>query len=164
MTKKTLGSIVTDLNKQQTPEMVPVLLKAAEMKSEYMDNLLEAVDRGCKMFPGNFYIEVSSKKERLLDRVYRDMFTPLLACPAPFWDQTVFRYNRFDGQIEYLWTLPGMNEAYYMAEHSKEIMKQPDHTGEKQLLGFVMMAVNGSLTKMVKKYNNEKEDSPLLIS
>jgi hypothetical protein len=57
-----------------------------------------------------------------------------------------------------------MNEAYYMAEHSKEIMKQPDHTGEKQLLGFVIMAVNGSLTKMMKKYNNEKEDSPLLIS
>jgi len=163
MAKKTLGSVVTDLNKQQTPEQIPVLLKAAEMKSEYMDNLLEAVDRGCKRFPGDFFIEVSTKKEKLLDRVYRDYFADLISCPAPFWDQTVFRYNRFEGRIEYLWTLPGRNEAFYMAEHAKEILKQPDHTGEKELLGFVLKAIDGTLTKMMKSYNNEKPNSPDIV-
>jgi len=164
MTRKTLGRIVTDLNKQYTSDQIPVLIKAAEMKSEYMDNLLEAVDRGCKLFEKDFFIEVTAKKEKLLDRVHRDMFTPLLSCPAPFWDQTLFRYNRFHGRIEYLWTLPGRNEALYMAAYAPEILKQPYYTGERELLQFLMMAVDGTLTKMMKMYNNEKPDSPLLIN
>lgn len=161
--KKTIGTVVTELNKQHTPEQIPVMLKAAEMKSEYMDNLLEAVDRGCKMFPSDFFVEVTTKKERLLERTFRDYFTPVLACPAPFWDQTVFRYNRFEGRIEYIWTLPGMNEFFYMIEHAKEIMKQPTHTGEKELLGFVIKAINGTLTKMMMEYNNEKPNSPHIV-
>lgn len=164
MSKKTLGSIVTDLNNQHTAEMVPVLRKAAEMKSEYMENLLEAVDRGCNLFKGDFFIEVTSKKEKLLDRVHRDMFTPVAMCPAAFWDQSVFRYNRFEGRIEYLWTLPGRNEAIYLAHHAKEALKQPEATGEAGLVRFLVMLANGTLNKMTRTLNKEPDNSPMLIN
>ncbi len=162
MTKSTVGKIATQLKQKQ--ERVRAIDKALEMKSEYMDNLFEAVDRGCKRHKGNFFIEVSTKKEKLLDNVFRDYFADLVACPAPFWDQTVFRYNRFDGKIEYLWTLPGKNEAFWIVEHSNEIMKQPDWTGEKDLLKYVCLMVNGTLFRMMKAYNGEKENSSELIS
>src|SRR5580700_5927750 len=99
--KTTVGQVATDLM-QKDPGKVRVIEQAQAMKSEFMPNLFKAVDTGCATLQGNFFIEVNSKNERLLPNVHRDYFAPLVSCPAPNYDQSVFRYNREKGQIEYL--------------------------------------------------------------
>ncbi len=163
MKRPTLGKIATDLNKQPK-EKVKVLVKAAEMKQDYMPNIFEAVDRGCEKYKGNFFIEAVDKQEKLTPNVFRTYYIDVMACPSPSWDHSVFRYNRKEGRIEYLWTLPRRDDAIMMLENAKEIMNQPNETGEKELLRFVMMALNGALFKMMKAYNGEQPDSPLIIT
>jgi hypothetical protein len=163
MVKETVGKIATDLMKKEDHGMVPVIEQAQAMKSQFMDNLFEAVDRGCTKYPGNFFIEVNEKNERLLPKVHRDYFVDVLSCPAPTYDHSVFRYNREKGQIEYLWTVPRKDVADMMRENADEILKQPAWTGEVELLRFLYMFDNGVLFKMMKQYNKEKLETPELI-
>src|SRR5579871_836927 len=99
-TKKTVGQVSTELS-QQAPETGSVVDKAAEMQQDYMKNLIEAVDRGYKDFPGNFYTIVVTKNEKLMSNVFRNYFFNAIACPTPTYDQSVFFYNREAGRIEY---------------------------------------------------------------
>src|SRR5712671_4674554 len=91
--KSTIGKVATDLLKQQ-PQKIKVLDQAAEMKKDYMNNLFEAVDRGCKLYETDFFVHVETKQEPLLQNVFRDYFILLKNCPTPNYDQSVFKYNR----------------------------------------------------------------------
>lgn len=155
--KKTVGHISSELA-QKAPESGSVVEKAKEMSQDYMKNLLEAVDRGYKDYPNDFYVVVVTKNEKLMPNVFRNYFFNALACPTPTYDQTLFRYNRQAGRIEYIWTIPSKDACIYLLKNAHLVVKE-----EKQLLEFVQMFADGTLFKMAKKFNNEKDDSPELI-
>lgn len=155
--KKTVGQVSSELQTKQ-PETGSVIDKTREMQEDYMKNLLEAVDRGYKEFPSDFFTIVVTKNEKLMPNVFRNYFFNTIACPTPTYDQTVFRYNREAGRIEYLFTIPSKDACIYLKNNAHLVAKE-----EQELLGFVLKFHSGELDKYVKKLNGEEKDSIKII-
>lgn len=157
MTKQTLGSIVTDLS-QKTTEKISIIDQQREMQKDYMKDLMQAIDRGYSKYPGDFFVHVETKAERLLANTYRNYFIDRLTCPTPNYDQSVFRYNRTQGEIEYIWTIPDRESSYHLVQNALEVSPE-----EKELLSFILKFADGTLFRLCKKLNGEKLDTPELI-
>lgn len=157
MTKQTLGSIVADLSTKAPDSTDPIEIQR-EMQRDYMRNLQEAVDRGYQKYPGDFFIHVELKAEKLLANTFRHYFIDRVTCPTPNYDQSVFRYNRADGKIEYIWTIPDRETCAHLKMHALEVVPE-----ERELLSFVLKFDDGTLFRMCKKFNGEKLETPELI-
>lgn len=136
---------------------ISVIEQQQAMQHDYMKNLFEAVDRGYLEFPGDFYIHVETKREPLLTNVLRNYFITKRDCPTPNYDQSVFRYNRKKGEIEYYWTIPDKEACHHIKANRLLIVNE-----EQELLKFVLAFDSGELLRICKKLNGEKEDSMLL--
>jgi hypothetical protein len=156
MTKKTVGAIVSELS-QKTPDKLSILDIQAETMKDYQKELLKAVDRGCARFDGDFFIHVATKAEKVLANTFRNYFIDRKTCPTPNYDQSVFKYNRIAGQIEYLWTIPDRDTAHHLKMHASEVAPE-----ERQLLYFIFKFADGTLFRLMKKFNGEKVDTPEL--
>ena len=121
-----------------------------EMLTDYDKNLMESIERGCSQFDGDFFIEVITKKEKLLKNILRNYFIPRSTCPTPTYDQTVYKYNLKDEFPEFLWVLPSQETYKMMQERFLEISPE-----EQDLLGFVLADSNGDLLRKCKQLNGE---------
>lgn len=157
MTKRTLGAIVNDLSQKSPDSRDPIEIQR-ELQKDYMKNLLEAVDRGYKKYPSNFFIHVETKAEPLLPNTFRNYFIDKQCCPTPNYDQSVFRYNREAGQIEYLWTIPDRETCHHFKANAAIIAPE-----ERGLLSFILKFDSGELLRLCKKYNGEEIDTPQLV-
>lgn len=130
------------------------------LQSKYIERLKGSVDQFKKVHPDhhqNFFIEVITKAERLFRDYPRTYFIGRKTCPSPGYDQSVFRYNWLDDNIEYLWTLPDMANANFLASHCLEVPVE-----QRQLLGFIMDYYDGVLFRKCKELNNEQMGSNIL--
>jgi hypothetical protein len=156
--RDTVGKLATDLLQKEAPTRDPIELQR-EMQKTYEDQVLEAINRGIKQYPGDFYVVVETKKERLLENVLRNYFFPRSTCPTPIYDQTVYRYHAQEQAIEFLWVVPSRDTCVLMRENFLSIVDD-----EKPLLQFVLMFEDGTLLRYAKKLNGEEVDSPLIIA
>ncbi len=157
MKKPTIGKIVTDLS-QKTQEKVSIIDQQKAMQEDYMKNLIEAVDRGYKKYRGDFFVHVETKAEKVLANTFRNYFIDRETCPTPNYDQSVFKYNRLAGQIEYIWTIPDRESAHHLKANALEVSPE-----EKELLHFVLKFADGTLFQLCKKLNGEKLETSELI-
>lgn len=148
-TREKIGKISADLwNK--TPESADATEQMREQLTEYDKNLFECIAEGKKKHPTeDFYIVVITKKERLMPNVIRNYFFPRSSCPTPDYDQTVYKYSK-SGDIEFIWVIPKKEACLYMIKHALEVE-------EKELLGFVLDFLDGTLMKKAMILNNEIE-------
>lgn len=157
MKKETIGKVATDLMAQQTHE-VSAIEQMRESLSDYEKNVWECVDRCKKEFPGDFYIVVITKNEKLLPNVLRNFFYGRLSCPTPDYDQTVYKYKRKDNQVIFMWVIPSRTASFHLKEHALEVDRQ-----ERELLKFVMAFDDGTLFKLAKELNGEVDiDTPFV--
>lgn len=157
MNKKTIGQLSYDL-KKQTPHMANVLELSKESEKSYIDSLRECVDTSQQRFRGDFFVEVKTVKEQLLDNVLRNKFHALNCCPSPEYDQTVFKFDHKKGQIEHIWTLPDKESSYMLVHYRNQVVPE-----ERQLLNFVINYASGELFKLMKRLNGEELATPKLI-
>ena len=159
MTKETIGKISSDLLIKQVDDTHSAHEQMQESLTDWDKNLFETVE-SCKGFypVGDFYIVVTTKKERLMSNVLRNYFFGRFSCPTPEYDQTVYKYHRKDDQIEFLWVVP--------CKETCEVMKS-DPLGvpqeEKELLKFVLDFEDGSLLRLSKGFNGEKQDGLIIL-
>lgn len=158
--KITFGQQFTDnvINKEQ--EINELIDVQRTLQKKYIDRLVGSVDQFKKIHPDHqkdFFIEVITKPERLFRNYPRTYFVGRKTCPTPFYDQSVYRYNWKDDNIEYLWSLPDLDNANYLASHCLTVPEEL-----KQLMGFVMDYYNGDLFKRCKQLNGEQLGSNLL--
>ena len=156
MTKPTLGSIVSDLSQKQSDSRDPIELQRA-MQEDYLKNLMEAVDRGYNKYKGDFFIHVELKAEKILANTFRHYFIDRQTCPTPNYDQSVYRYDRTKGQIEYIWSIPDRETSHTLIENALIVVPE-----ERELLSFCLKFADGTLFKMCKKFNGEKLETPEL--
>lgn len=156
--KETLGKIATTLSQKSPDNTHSAHDQMLEQLSEYDTNIYECVDRYKKEFKGNFYIVVLTKKERLLQNVIRNYFFARLSCPTPDYDQAVYRYNKADGTIDFLWVLPAKDVCEFIKINALVI--DPEET---LLRDFVVDFYDGNLLKICKKLNAETENTGQLI-
>jgi len=93
-----------------------------------------------------FYVVVHLKKEQLLENVMRRYFMARMSLPTPQWDQTVWRYDPKSGDLRFLWVLPDVNTAMWMADNPNDI-----HPEQHNLLGFVLDFLD---RKLYRLYHN----------
>lgn len=148
--RETVGKIATDLMAQPQGAVSPIDLER-EMQQDYMKELLDCVDAHYHLFPGDFFIQVITKNEKLLPNVFRNYFAARRSCPTPDYDQTVFKYNREVGSVEYIWTIPSKDACLHLLRHAHEVVQE-----ERHLLSFVSMFERGDLAKLCMKLNGEQ--------
>jgi hypothetical protein len=154
--KKTVGQESLELS-QKTPENISIIEQQEAMQQDYMKNLLDTVDIAYKQYPSDFFVEVITKNEKLMPNVFRNYFVHRVSCPTPNYDQSVYKYNREAGQVEYIWTIPSRDATHHLVENRLIV-----HKDERQLLDFCLKFASGDLFKLMKRLNGEAPDSPII--
>lgn len=159
MKRDTIGKTSLELQSKQVDDTHSAHDQMQESLTDYDKNLYICVDRCKALFPDNFYVVVTIKKERLMQNVLRNYFAGRLTCPTPEYDQVVYRYNRKDESIRFLWVIPSKDACYHIRQN---VLQLPEE--ERELVNFVLQFTDGSLLKLAKELNGEQIDSPLLIT
>jgi hypothetical protein len=147
--RKTVGQIYLDvMNKKDDPQEAEELRR--EMQKDYEKNIYECVERGLKEFEDDFFVHVETKKERLTPNVIRNYFIPRRSCPMPFYDQTLYRYHKNDGRVEFIWVIPSKDTCINYRDHALEV-----DTEEKELLQYILDFYDGTLQRLSDSLNEE---------
>lgn len=155
--RKTIGKISRDLTiKNEKIDHTP-REQMLEQLTDYDKNIHECIESSKKKYDSDFYIVVLTKKERLMQNVIRNYFLARGSCPTPEYDQTVYKYKKNAGIVEYLWTVPAADTCTYLIANALTLPEQ-----ERDLLEFVMDFLDGTLLRHSKKLNGEAPDSPIL--
>src|SRR6266850_6455582 len=155
--KKTVGELSQErLNEQSETKVWAYVEVMAE--DQFIPNLLEAIERGKKMFSGDFFISNAGKNEQILYNVLRSYWIPLQACPTPNYDQILFQYVSKDEQLIEIWCIPTKDGCDYLTRNKKYVI-----AAEQDILAYTEAFLDGSLDRMAKFLNEEKEDAPPVI-
>ena len=92
-----------------------------------------------------------------MPNVFRNYFGARSTCPTPDYDQSVYKYNKKDDRIEYIWTIPTKEVCYYLLKNRNYVIPE-----EQELLKYVLEFSLGELFRLSKRLNGEVDDSPLL--
>lgn len=154
--KKTVGSEAYD-RLLKLPETTDPIELEREMHKDYEANVQECITRSSKEYDGDFFVVVTTKKERIMQNVLRNYFFGRKTCPTPEYDQAVYRYHRKEGIAEFLWVIPSKDTCQMMRDNALEVAPE-----ERELRDFVLSFYDGSLLQLSKRLNGEKENSPFL--
>lgn len=149
MKRDTVGALATQLLAKEPDTRNPIDLER-EMHKDYEKEVYETIGRGRKVYPGNFYVVVITKKERLLANVLRNYFFHRETCPTPDYDQTVYYIQQPEEKIDFLWVIPSRDTCFYLLENERFL---PDN--ERQLLDFIKDFKSSKLFELSKRLNNE---------
>ena len=106
---------------------------------------------------GDLFIEVQEIPNKLMPGVIKHQFYWKVKCPRPNYDQTVFRYVYKTDDLIHLWTIPSKDVCLLYLENAKQVVPE-----EQELLRHICRFADGTLFKVMKAYNGEAFDSPLL--
>jgi len=154
--KETIGKIVLDLQKSdmQTDaiELQREIHKGSNSEKSYEEEVWETVALGCKdsLMKGDFFVVVLFKKERLLLNTVRQYFFYRQTCPTPEFDQTVYKYTRKDGKMDFIWCIPNNAACQFLPQMLDDV--PPD---QQTLIHMVNAFRCGDLDKLALKLNKE---------
>jgi len=80
-----------------------------EELKDYPNQIYECLKNGKKHFDDDFYIHVLFCKDRLIRDCRKNIFAAQRSCPTPFYDQAVYKYNKRDDNLEFLWVVPDID-------------------------------------------------------
>lgn len=141
----------------KTPELVDPIEQQRMMQEDYEKNFYQCLEQAKKDMPGEIYIVVITKNEKLMPNVFRNYFLARSTCPTPDYDQTVYKYKRDDDSIDFLWVIPSRDACLYLRANKTQVVP-----GEWALLNFVLQFDEGKLYELSKKLNGEQKDNGFL--
>jgi len=146
--RRTIGDIAKELATKEQETRDPIALER-EAHKKYEENVIECFSVGKKLYNGDFYVTVLTKKEKLMD-VMRHYYLHRESCPTPDYDQAVYRYNSEDDELSFLWVIPGKDTCQTFRDNAAIVDKN-----EWELLKFVLDFYDGTLDVMARKFNGE---------
>lgn len=158
MSRETVGKISRDLLINADKPISPIEYER-EMHKDYEKNVWECATRCSKEFPANsnFYVIVTTKKEKLMENVIRNYFFGRQSCPTPEFDQTVYKYRREDEDLEFMWVLPSKDTCELFYVNAVSIVEE-----EKELRDHIINFYNGDLLRLSKRLNKEAVSSNII--
>lgn len=144
---KTAGELSLELNestdKYELYDIAPEFFKDLKKKLE------NTIQDGIKSYSSDFYVVIESKRERLMQNVARNYIFHRISCPAPHYDQTVYRYNRDLDDVECLWAIPEKSSV-------KKIMANPIeyYSRSPEMTQTVLDFMDGTLLKTLYMLDN----------
>lgn len=149
--RKTVGAIVQD-NLAKASESYDTRELGQEMTTNFMDKVFEVVEDGKGIYPADFFVEVHLRRDRLLQGVMRTQVIHRLTCGSPTYNQSMFKYDRKNNLVDYLWTVPDPQHARSLVINALSLDPQ-----FRDLLQFVLDYEDGTLLKLARKLNNEEK-------
>lgn len=152
--KKTIGQQTTEyFDKPLGYSKFDPIAETEPVMKDLFEKVKAEVEVGLKKFNGDFYIVISQTVEEALNyRVARNKVCSFLTCPKPYYDQSVFKYLRFSGMLEFLWTIPDRKTARLLRDNALQVPPE-----ERDLLNFVLEFFEGTLDMRRKLLNGEFE-------
>lgn len=156
--RETVGTIALELQAKDQGKVTPNE-QAIEHLGKYQSGLSDCVKEHEKLFgvQTDFFVNVITKKEPLLQNVLRNYFVGRKSCPSPDYDQAIYHFHGKTGDLELIWVVPSRDTCYFMLDNALTL--PPD---QKALLGYVIEFRDGTLFKLMKKLNGEKLETPEL--
>lgn len=151
--RETVGAISTQL-KEKADYSYDAIELQREMQKDYEANIIECVENGKKDFDDDFFVVVTTKKERLMDNVLRNYFLARNSCPSPTWDQVVYRYHRKNDHIEFLWVIPSQDTCELFKDNILSIAPE-----ERPLLQYILDFEDKTLLRLSRTLNGEDIES-----
>jgi hypothetical protein len=151
--RETVGKLSSELIVKPL-ETTSATEQMQEQLADYDKEMLDCITRSKIDFPDNFYVVVLTKRERLMQNVLRSLFFARLSCPTPNWDQTVYKYDRKKDEIVFMWVIPSKQTCEQMTANKHLVP-----IDEYRLLGFILDFNDGTLMKLAKNLNGEKEEN-----
>lgn len=151
MTRETVGKISSDLLVKAVDDTHSAHEQMQECLTDYDNKLLNTIDIVKKQMPScTFYIEVITKKERLMRNVLRCYMKARVSCPTPDFDQIAYEYDHTLDKINFLWVVPCPEACYQMLSDPLSVPLE-----ERQLLNYVLDYADGTLLKLAKEKSGE---------
>ena len=157
VSKATVGSAAIALQEKADSNTHSIIDQTNAQLVEYYDELIKCVNENKSKVPGDFYVVVITKKEKLLENVIRNYFFSRVSCPTPDYDQAVYHYKASDETLSFVWVIPDRDTCLLLRANTSQVAAE-----ELDLLGFVMNFANGELYKLAKKLNGESLESVIL--
>ena len=160
--KKTAGEIANE-GRTKPSAIISPYDSAEEALKNYFKDIEECVNIHKKMAIYNsndFYVVVLIIRDRVLGAITptrKSKMMATLACPVPFFDQNVYKYHKDLHVIEELWMMADPETCGYLEKNKHMLNKY-----EKKLLEYYHKYKSNELWRLMKKENNEEEDSPKL--
>jgi hypothetical protein len=121
------------------------------MLSEWDKNMFELIEKTRKILKTEkFYIKVTQKRERLVNKTMRNYFESCYACPSPDCQQVVYKIREHSNDWQLLWVIPNEDACRYLMFNALRLPPS-----ERELLQYVMDFSAGKLEEFVKKENGE---------
>lgn len=147
---KTLGEIATQLH-TTAPIDTTVEELGSTMTADFVDRLKSEIERGKKIYHGDFFIIMLTKKEKIIANAVAAYFSCSAGCPTPNYDQTVYHYSRADDELYLTWTIPSREWSFFLIENA--LLLDPVF---KELLGYVLDFSDGKLFQKSCILNEQK--------
>jgi len=147
---KTAGQIIEEHTAgKQLDDTTPAEL-GSEMLSQFEGWMTEWIKEGRKVFDGDFFVVLNLKVEKSLNNTPHLIPECRQTCPDPFYDQSVWKYERDPDKLEFLWTIPDLGTTKLFRDDPLHC--PPDQV---QLRGFVLDYVDGTLQKKANGLNED---------
>jgi len=178
--EKPIGKQIVEASKDRSGGTLDMREIVAASEKEHLGSLLWCGAHAAKKVPcmpecpeicktneamtGDFYVEVLVKKETIFDQAFFDGTAQIptggvmkiqqmakKACPTPFFDQTLYRYNADSGDLTFLWVVPDIDTCIRFYENQNLITSEVA-----DLAKFILQFLNGDLHRLCQKLNGEE--------
>ena len=155
--RETVGKLSLDLL-AKADDKHTVGEQMREQLSDYDKNLYECFDTNKSKYTNTFYIVVLTRGDRLLKNVIRHQFFARNSCPTPEHDQCVYQCHKDWLEPKFMWVIPCKEYSDHLYHNTTMVPLE-----ESTLLRFTLDFYDGTLLKLVKKLNNETDETGQLI-
>lgn len=151
-TRETVGAIYAKLKSQQQ-DKVDVFEFVNATQADFMPRLIEMINRDKQKTDKDFFVEVCIRRNAFMPDVFETYMKSRHTCPTPFYDRSVFQYDRHNDRIIFLWHIPSLEECDYYLQNILHL--RPD---EKEAFKDVLDFKEGTLLRKAKQLNSEIND------
>lgn len=120
-----------------------------QMKRDSCDELYDFVTEEASKYKDDFYIQQITETVNGAPRAFRDVLVSRSTCPLPDFDQVVYKCNKRDSTLSFLWVIPEKDFCRYVLMYPDDV--NPDLY---DLVEFVYRFAQGDLTRMSFELNN----------
>jgi hypothetical protein len=149
------GKLYHDLkSKVQDKTNVFELVKTTQ--ATFIPDLCALVEQEKKKTDNDFFVEVPIRMNALMPDVPERYMKCRHTCPTPFYDQSVFHYDKKKDSLFYLWTIPSWDDCKDMMINASRLTKE-----EQELFHYVLAFKDGTLLRLAKRLNGETSNLSL---
>lgn len=156
-TQETAGKIYYDL-KNKVQDKATVWDVVFTTQQDYMPELCALVEKEKVKTDKDLFVEVAIVHRKLFPDAPGRKMIPRHTCPTPWYDISVYHYDKKKEALFFLWHIPSYQECQYYIANPNLLTKE-----EQQSLKMALDFKNGTFIRLAKKLNGEVNDYNLIF-